>query len=209
MSVCFVFHEKRCCKLKWKFLVLLVALLFIFSSTCVSAEDNHTEMISETPNYHSFAELNQSITNSGSEFTFEHDYKYEGGEINITINKPGSFTMNGNNHVLDGVKEYNSISFNSTGVVTVKNLTFQNFKDSAIMINSPVIFDNVKFINCSGSDLDDFITANNNTQFNNCILQNNGALSNFIHCCDDAFVFKNTQFYQISERILRPLLGWR
>ena len=95
--------------------------------------------------------------------------------------------MKGNNHVLDGVREYNSISFNSTGVVTVKNLTFQNFKDSAIMINSPVIFDNVKFINCSGSDLDDFITANNNTQFNNCVLENNGALSNFIHCSDDTF----------------------
>lgn len=53
----------------------------------------------------------------------------------------------------------------------------------------------MKFINCSGSDLDDFITANNNTQFNNCVLENNGALSNFIHCSDDTFVFKNTQFY--------------
>ncbi len=109
MSVCFVFHEKKCCKLKWKFLIVLAALLIIFSSTCVSAEDNQTELISETQNYHSFAELNQSITNSGSEFTFEHDYKYEGGEINITINKPGSFTMKGNNHMLDGVREYINI----------------------------------------------------------------------------------------------------
>ncbi len=87
--------------MRFKFLILLVVLFILFILTCVSAADNQTEIISETPNYHSFAELNQSITNSGSDFTFEHDYKYEGGEVNITINKQGPFTMNGNNHVLD------------------------------------------------------------------------------------------------------------
>ena len=69
---------------------------------CVSAADNQTETLLETSDYHSFAELNQNISKSGSELNLEHDYKYEGGEVNIIINKADKFTLNGNGHVLEG-----------------------------------------------------------------------------------------------------------
>lgn len=181
--------------MKSKLLISLIIICILFSTACVSAADNHNETVLETADYHSFAELNQTISKSGPELNLEHDYKYEGGEVNITINRADKFTLNGNGHVLEGIADYNAVSFRSADVVTIKNLTFRNCRNSTISIESQVIFDNVKFINCSGPNIDSFITANNKTQFNNCIFENNSALYRFIESTGYDCTFRNTSFY--------------
>ena len=58
-------------KIKPKSSIILILIIFcaLFMISGVSASDNET--------YHSFSELNQSITDSGSDLDLQYDYKFD------------------------------------------------------------------------------------------------------------------------------------
>lgn len=81
-------------------LLCLVILFVLFSLTTVSAADNQSfalsdspdtsaielsqdEVISDSEGYHTLSELNQIIAESEGEVTLEYDYKYDGNPITI------------------------------------------------------------------------------------------------------------------------------
>ena len=174
--------------------MVLITICVLFTVVGVSAEDNQTEIISQTHDYHSFTELNQSISQSTGELNLEYDYKYD--NVKIIINKSEKFTINGNNHVLDGITGFDPLIFNSSDVVIINNLTFQNCINATITIESPVIFNNVKFINSSSSLFGGFIIAKNEIYFNNCIFQDDNSDETFINYHENSITsFKNSSFY--------------
>lgn len=178
--------------MKSKLLISLIILCVLFSLTTVSAADNQTEMLSESGDYHSFSELNQSISESNVEINLEHDYKYDCGVINVS--KENKFTINGNNHVIEGLNGRCFI-FDSKDVIVINNLTFQNCINASLMSISPVIFNNVKFINCTSSK-DNFIEGQETIQFDGCFFQNIKANFGFISCFPKNIVFKNSVCYE-------------
>ena len=125
--------------MKSKLLICLIILCVLFSLTAVSASDNQSEVISDSPDYHPFSELNQLISESEDEITLEYDYQCDGNEI--TVDKDRNFTINGNNHIINGLNDTPLVLI-STGNIIVNNLTFQNGVNLAIEVRSPVIFNN-------------------------------------------------------------------
>ena len=139
--------------MKSKLRICLIILCVLFSLTAVSASDNQSEVISDSPDYHPFSELNQLISESEGEITLEYDYQCDGNIINIR--KYEEFTINGNDHTIYGLDDTPFI-FQSKDTVIVNNLTFQNSVNAAIEVKSPVIFNNVRFINCTAQYLNIF-----------------------------------------------------
>lgn len=133
--------------MKSKLLIVLIILSVLFTLTSVSAADNQSEMISDDAEYHPFSELNQIISESTGELNLEHDYACDNSSIRII--KENEFVINGNGHIIEGAVNSRPFVFNSKDVVTINNLTFQNFVNSSLRIRSPVIFNNVSFINCT------------------------------------------------------------
>lgn len=189
--------------MKSKLLICLIILFVLFSFTAVSASDNQSEVVHDSPDYHSFSELNQLISESEDEITLEYDYQCDGNEINIDKDK--EFTINGNNHIINGLDDM-PFAFFSKGNITVNNLTFQNGANSTIEVRSPVTFNNVKFINCTTHEYGALILGCAYTKFDGCFFKditgydrlifNYGdiELNNSI-CCDsnfnDGFVIAN------------------
>ena len=179
--------------MKSKLLLCLIILFVLFSLTAVSAADNQSlalsdspdtsaielsqdEVLSDSEGYHPLSELNQIIAESEGEVTLEYDYKYDGNAIRIS--KENNFTINGNNHIIDGIT---NISFiNSTKGIVISNLTFQNGAEGSLDINAPIIFDNVKFINCTNDMPYIFINAHDSIQFDGCVFKDTGGSNEFI-----------------------------
>ena len=181
--------------MKSKLLIVLIILSVLFSLTSVSAADNQTEVILDSADdYCSFSELNQIISESVNEINLEHDYKYDNSYDNesIMINKEGQFIINGNGHVIDGAVNLRLFTFDSNDVVIVNNLTFQNFINSSLRIRSPVIFNNVNFINCTSQKLTSFLYCDDDVQFDGCIIKDTNMAFKFIANYGGDTVFKNS-----------------
>ena len=196
--------------MKSKLLICLIILCVLFSLTTVSANDNQTEalsnsidasaielsqdkVISDSADYHPLSELNQLISENKDEITLEYDYKYDGTVIKL--NKENKFTINGNNHIIDGIGD-KFFMFYSKDVTVINNLTFQNGLDTTFDIASPVIFNNVNFINCTNEMPVPFINLNSSTQFDGCFFKDNGGSFSFLASRhnDYSIVFKNSIF---------------
>lgn len=154
---------------KSKFIIFLLILCIFSTLTCVSANDNQTEVLADNPDYHSFSDLNQSISESEDELELKYDYQYD--DFKIFLNKSNEFTINGNNHEINGITGNSSFLINSGDIVTINNLTFRNCTNALLMLKSSVVFNNVKFIDCSGEKaFKSFIySSNGNLTFNNCV----------------------------------------
>lgn len=183
-----------------KKLVLFFIVCALFTISSVSAIDNQTSIIGES-DYHTFSELNQSIADSGDKLDLEYNYKYDNTSINI--NKNVEFTINGNNHIIEGIKDENAFNINSTKTVTINNLIFKNCINTTITINSPVIFNNVQFINCTGFDTEfaqqtqgnHFIKATENVTFNNCTFHMSDGNYQTIGCSNEGNLIINNSVF--------------
>ncbi len=142
-----------------KKIIIAALLLFIFSLGAVCAGDvNETlsaedmQTLSDSPK--TFTELNNDINESESTFEVEYDYRFnnQSDEGPIKIEK-SNFTINGNNHILDGNRQ--SGIFNITGNnVTINNFVFFNgniFRGGAIYATGQITLNNVTFINNNAS----------------------------------------------------------
>ena len=152
---------------KSKFFILLVILSVIFTITCVSAEANQSEILCDDVDFHSFEELNQSISQSNGELNLTQDYKYDSGEI--LIEKDDKFVLNGNNHIIEGVSNCQVFDIESKEDVIFNNLTFRNCYNVTFMVSGPFILNNVKFINCSSMDYNHLLFAVHKLTINNCV----------------------------------------
>ena len=161
--------------------------------SAVSASENET-LIAEEGDYHSFSELDNLINNdSVSEITLKNDYKYD--NYNITIVRNSSGTINGNNHVIDGINNSKGFSIScGKNNLTIANLTFQNCNEVSLTIGSPVIFKNVKFINCSGETDSNFLTLSADATFDNCVFKMKDGGYEIISTSADLLLINNTLF---------------
>ena len=180
--------------MKSKLLICLIILCVLFSLTAVSASENQSEVISGSPDYHSFSELNQLISESDGVISLEHDYQCDGSEIEIGKDK--DFIINGNNHTINGLDDTPFVF--SKGNITVNNLIFQNSVNATIEVRSEVIFNNVKFINCTTQEYGALILGNAFIKFDGCFFKDITGYDRLIYnfegielnnsiCCDSNF----------------------
>ena len=184
-------------RLKYNFIMLLIVICFLLSLAAVSAGDNQTDVISTEGDYHSFNELNESICKSETELNLTYDYKYdEDSGCSIKINKSEEFTINGNDHIIEDINGTNTLSFNSPQKVIINNLTFRNCADTLISCKSPVVFNHVRFINCSGPAESVFLNfeEQGNVTFNDCVFQMRSGNYFIINSERTALTFNNTLF---------------
>ena len=137
-----------------KKIIIAMLLLFVFSLGAVCASDvNETlssedsQMLSDLPK--TFMQLSSDINESQNTFEVKYDYTFanQSDDGPILIDK-SDFTINGNNHVLDGNRQ--SGIFNITGNnVVISNLVFVNgnaSKGGAIYSTGHIVLNNVTFI---------------------------------------------------------------
>ena len=160
---------------KSKFFIVVVILYAFLAISCVSANDNQTEMIADG-NYHSFEELNQIISESNGELNLTQDYNYDDGTIRIE--KDNEFIINGNGHTIEGIDNSDdAFIFDSEDTIIINNLTFKDCINTRLKVMSSVVFNDVTFANCSCYDDGAFfdVIYSKEVIFNNCIFQmNNG-----------------------------------
>lgn len=157
-----------------RYFVFALALCILFMMASVSAGDNQTEILSGDIDYHSFKELNETISQSREELNLTYDYKYDNvSGCPMIISKNCEFTLNGNDHIIEGIDTMDIFTVQSSQNVIINNLTFKNCVKTVFSVNSPVVFNNVMFINCSSDDGSVFLNLNQGTQvsFNNCVFQ--------------------------------------
>lgn len=205
-------------------IIILVGLISLSASS--AAQDNSTDIISmdettdyvvivensdnesgsdltSNPNddsvfdYHSFKELNESISKSAGELNLTHDYKYDNnGECFIDINKDVEFTLNGNGHVIEGIDTGDVLFFRSSQKIIINNLTFRNCINTTFNCYSLIVFNDVNFINCSGVDDAVFLNFFNggNTTFNRCVFEMKNGSYYIINCEQVALILNNSIF---------------
>ena len=183
-------------KLKSKCFTFILILLVLFTITAISASDNQTEIQTDSGNYKSFEDLNKTLSEGGSVVNLENDYRSDvNSSIGITLDKNYTFTINGNNHIIENLNENNTLTFvNIQGSVIINNLTFKNCADSRMSFNGNATFNNVNFINCTRKDTDgllDFISAAN---FDHCNFQTSGNVHNFINSMSMQLTITNSIF---------------
>ncbi len=161
--------------LKSSLLIFLVILCVLFSTTCVFANENSTEILSydgesetglmtdnseiiqESPDdeYRSFSELKEDLDKSDSIFNVTYNYKFSESDPEGSINLyKETLVINGNGHVFDGGNLSHGLGFEQTGNgeeilpmnIIINDLTFKNFSDSAIAVyGGNIILNNVNF----------------------------------------------------------------
>ena len=170
-----------------KKIILGVLLVFVFSIGAVCACDTNDTFASESSQIpedlpRTFTELSNDINASEDTFDVHDSYTFnsECDKGYVEINK-NDFTINGNNHVIDGNGQ--SGIFNITGNnVTISNLIFKNGKsETGGIIDSvgEVTLRNVTFI------------ANNVTYTNDHLIYLGGAIANHggkINCYESRFI---------------------
>ena len=133
--------------------------------------------------YHS---LNQSISESGDELYLTHDYRYdenldkdtflnEYGMLRFSVDK-GEFVINGNNHVIDGAGIGPTFDFeNEEGNIVINDLTFKNFKKTALITYGKITLNNVNFTGCSEEEDGIIYVSSADLTVNGCSFYSNNA----------------------------------
>jgi predicted outer membrane repeat protein len=198
-----------------KTIIILLFAIFLFNITSVCASDvNDTVIVSENnmqiestqenneiikDNTKTFTQLDEDIDDSQDTFEIQHDYTFSNESDNgpVVINKI-NFTINGNNHILDGNKQ--SAIFNITANnVTINNLVFINgnaFRGGAIYVTGEITLNNVTFINNNASRGGALYSKGGLLTLNNAGFINNaadfgGAISYYgmtLNCSDSRFI---------------------
>ncbi|MBQ2831559.1 C1 family peptidase [Methanobrevibacter sp.] len=135
-----------------KKLLLITALLFLISISAVSAQDiNQTDDnldssdsdILSTGEPKSYSNLlNDITTGSPSGLNIQSDYKFNNQTdgnfkkgIDLTVADDSTYTIEGNNHVIDANKQAGIFKF-TNGTVYINNLKLINSDMSAIVLNN-------------------------------------------------------------------------
>lgn len=135
-----------------KKILLITVVLFLISMTAVSAEDinqtNDTLEITDSDvvsagETKSFMDLSTDIDNSPEDrIDITSDYKYNAKTDKdlqkgkpLVISETGSYTINGNNHVIDAGNKAAVFRF-TNGTVIINNLKIINSNTSAIYLNN-------------------------------------------------------------------------
>ena len=145
----------------------------LYDNNLKAGESN--EILSD--NIMTFKQLEKSINVSSDTFKLEHDYEFDDEHDNgsIVINKC-DFTINGNNHVLNGNGQCGI--FNITGNnVTINNLIFRGGFSSnggAIYSNGNITLNNVFFID-NAAENGGAINTNGSIVCNGCRFVDNNA----------------------------------
>ena len=203
-----------------KIMLMLITAIFLFSITSVCASDaNDTAMASEnsmqiestqeiseilTDNAGTFTQLDEDIDDSQDTFEMQHDYTFSNESDNgpVVIDK-SNFTINGNNHILDGNKQSGIFKITANNV-TINNLVFINgnlFRGGAIYATGEITLNNVTFINNNASrggaiyssgllTLDNAAFINNTADFGGAIAYYNMTLK-----CSNSRFINNTASY--------------
>ena len=192
-------------KCKKSMIILMILTVFLFGIACACAgdvndtavacddsmpiesvqdnnlnSDENNEILTDNPK--TFTQLESDINESPSTFDVGYDYTFsnESDKGPVVIDK-SDFTINGNNHVLDGNGQ--SGIFNITGKnVTINNLIFKNGKtarEGIVDSTGEITLNNVTFI------------MNNVTYINDHITYLGGAVANHggkITCIDSRFI---------------------
>ncbi|WP_458455044.1 C1 family peptidase [Methanobrevibacter sp.] len=156
-------------KIKSGFIAILIILCIFLTLTCVSANDNQTEILTDSGSYQSFSELNRSISESGDEINLTSNYMFDNsqGDKAILINKT-KFVINGNDHVIDGNNNVTLFNY-ANGEVIFNNLTLMNGKDGFLNGgHASFTFNNVKFISKTNASSFFVMVFYSNITFNNC-----------------------------------------
>ena len=146
--------------------IILFLAIFLLSITCVCASDaNDAAIASENnmqiestqqnseilaDNVGTFTQLDRDIDDSQDTFEMQHDYAFSNESDNgqVVIEK-SNFTINGNNHILDGNKQSGILNITGNNI-TINNLVFVNgnaTKGGAIYSAGGITLNNVTFIN--------------------------------------------------------------
>ena len=146
--------------------IILFLAIFLLSITCVCASDaNDATIASENnmqiestqqnseilaDNVGTFTQLDRDIDDSQDTFEMQHDYAFSNESDNgpVVIEK-SNFTINGNNHILDGNKQSGILNITGNNI-TINNLVFVNgnaTKGGAIYSAGGITLNNVTFIN--------------------------------------------------------------
>lgn len=195
---------------------LFILVVLLISITEVSAVDLNDTVDSDVLNdvgEKSYDDLNLSISNEDSKFTFESDYtfndesdkNYSGG-IDITKD---NFVIDGKNHKIDCNGQ--SRAFDVTGKnVEINNLIIENGfygYGSAIRTNSQLTLNNVTFINCSGNDTYSggaIYSYDTTLKVNNCkFIDNGGENGASITSIISKVNVANSTFYSSSWDIIK------
>ena len=142
---------------------IIILFLLIVSMGVVCAEDaNQTsdalniadaEVISDAPEG-TFTDLDNDIKSSSGSIDLGRDYKYNTNDNieNIIFNNV-NYTIDGNNHAIDGDGKTYVFRIENNSNITMKNLILRNCNDSSIiLLESHLITINVTFMNNEGPD---------------------------------------------------------
>ena len=197
-----------------KTMIIMLLAIFLFGIASVWASDaNDTSIASEgnmqiestqenseilTDNAKTFTQLDKDIDESQDTFEMQHDYAFSNESDNgpVVIDK-SNFTINGNNHILDGNKQ--SSIFNITANnVTINNLVFINGNalwGGAVYAKGQVTLNNVTFISNNASRGGAIYSVGQLTLHNGTFISNNatrgGAIAHYnetLNCSDSRFI---------------------
>lgn len=137
--------------LKFKKICLILLVVFIFSISAVCAHDtNQTEesnisssddltLSNSSLTVKTFTDLEKDISNAGSEWNVDSDYKFTGQyDKNYTngIKITGkTLVINGNGHVIDSDNKSKIFDISNSNII-INNLVFKNSNNSAIFSKS-------------------------------------------------------------------------
>ena len=163
--------------------IVIFMLIFFISVGAVCAANSSSGDILSDDGQNTFTDLQNNITHSGDVFELDCDYTFSNetdSKSGVLIDK-NNFTINGNNHFIDGNSQ--SRIFNITGTnITINDLVFANGKaDIGGIIDSTgdITLNNVTFI------------ENNVTYVNDHLKYSGGAIANHggkINCLDSKFI---------------------
>ena len=208
---------------KAKFFIFVLVLSILLSITYVSAADSQSEILSgdaesddlmvandeniqsnpDEGEYKSFSNLTQDINDAGGIFEVNDNYKFceDDSEESINIYRE-NLVINGNGHIIDGGNMSLGLSFDASNPsedynpmnITINNLTFRNFKDSAITAyGGNITLINVNF---TGSDSEESMLVHlseSNVIMDFCNFHSN-SVENLISLSNSNMIINNTDF---------------
>lgn len=136
----------------------------MLSISAVSAEDidqtdsgleiSDSDVIADDPSAGSFTDLSQAVSDNKEELNIQSDYKFNSETdgrltdgIKITNSPKATYTINGNNHVIDADNKAGVFKF-TNGTVTINNLKIMNANMSSIELYGCTLYtNNVTFEN--------------------------------------------------------------
>ena len=162
------------------------------------------DLLGDGDDCHTFAELNQLISESGDELNLTYNYTYnesidgdalldEYGMRYISIEK-SKFVLNGNNHTIDGAGLGVEFDFdNSDGEITINDLTFANFNTKIFRVFSgKITFNNVNFTGFNNSTEYMIGISRGNLTANNCHFYSNQADRNLFVANSEVNLFDSS-----------------